>query len=82
MKKSYFLMLMALAFLLQGCSTENMNDEAASIGSTNKFQLSSKRISLAESKHKLQLLPEISEAKTMLKSMKSNASGKVIDYGN
>ncbi len=35
-----------------------------------------------ESKHKLQLLPEISEAKTMLKSMKSNVSGKVIDYGN
>ncbi|WBX99807.1 hypothetical protein [Chryseobacterium gambrini] len=76
MKKSYFLMLMALAFLLQGCRTENMNDESASTGSINKFQLSSKRISLAESKHKLQLIPEISKATTFLKS---KVSGKTIN---
>lgn len=67
---------MALAFLLQGCRTENMNDEPASTGSINKFQLSSKRISLAESKHKLQLIPEISKATTFLKS---KVSGKTIN---
>ncbi|PTT77237.1 MULTISPECIES: hypothetical protein [unclassified Chryseobacterium] len=76
MKKSYFIMLMALAFLLQGCRTENMNDESASTGAINKFQLSSKRISLAESKHKLQLIPEISKATTFLKS---KVSGKTIN---
>lgn len=69
-------MLMALAFLLQGCRTENMNDESASTGSINKFQLSSKRISLAESKHKPQLIPEISKATTFLKS---KVSGKTIN---
>lgn len=69
-------MLMALAFLLHGCRTENMNDESASTGSINKFQLSSKRISLAESKHKLQLIPEISKATTFLKS---KVSGKTIN---
>lgn len=75
-------MLMALVLFLLGCRTESTNEESTLADNSNKFQLSSKRISLAESKHKLQLLPEISEAETMLKSMKSNISGKVIDYGN
>ncbi|WP_241278005.1 hypothetical protein, partial [Chryseobacterium mucoviscidosis] len=47
-----------------------------------QFQLTSRRMSLAESKHRLKLMPEISEAQTLLRSSQYNVSGKTVNAGS
>ncbi|MDN5477685.1 MAG: hypothetical protein L0G39_12190, partial [Chryseobacterium sp.] len=81
MKKLNSLMLLALVLLLFSCRTEILNDETtAASPEKNKFQLTSKRISLDQSPHKLSLLPEINKIETELKKSKQNAFGKTIDH--
>ncbi|WP_294287200.1 hypothetical protein, partial [uncultured Chryseobacterium sp.] len=82
MKRNYFIMLLALALILFSCQTENMTDEPVSVDTGNKFQLTSRRISLNDSKHKLKLTPELSKAETFLKFLKPDVSGKTVSYGN
>ncbi|MDN5475644.1 MAG: hypothetical protein L0G39_01815, partial [Chryseobacterium sp.] len=80
MKKINSLMLLALILLLFSCRTEILNDETVAATEKNKFQLTSKRISLDQSPHKLSLLPEINKIETELKKSKQNAFGKTIDH--
>ncbi|VFB02558.1 Uncharacterised protein [Chryseobacterium taihuense] len=82
MKKISFLMLFALSFLVLNCRTEEFHNEEVN-QSNSQPRLTSKRISLNESKHKARLLTEIDKAETALKSLsKTNIQGKVISYNN
>ncbi|MCY0968760.1 hypothetical protein [Chryseobacterium wangxinyae] len=80
MKKISFLMLLALAFLLS-CRTDQF-PEKETYNNTSAFQLTSKRISLDESKHKTKLLPELKKAELGIKAFKSNAQGKLVNYAD
>lgn len=75
-------MLLALVLLFFSCRTEILNDEATASTKKNKFQLTSKRISLDQSPHKLILLPEINKIETELKKSKQNIFGKTVNYRN
>ncbi|QQV02322.1 MULTISPECIES: hypothetical protein [Chryseobacterium] len=85
MKKKLFLRL-CLMFLVGvsafSCRTEEFHNEEEAHGNTG-LRLTSRRISLNESKHKTQLLTEIDKAENTLKSFtKMNVHGKVVNYGN
>lgn len=82
MRKISSLMLLALVFLLSACRTENLIEESNPINQSSQLQLSSKTISLAEAKHKLRLITELTQAKDLLSNIKSDASGKTVNYGN
>lgn len=80
MKKISSLMLLALVFLLS-CRTDQFPEKEV-YNNTSAFQLTSKRISLNESKHKAKLLPELEQVENMFKTFsKSNAQGKLVNYG-
>ena len=81
MKKISFLMLLASAILLLNCRSDQF-PEKENYNNSGAFQLTSKRISLNESKHKAKLLPELEKAEVGIKSFKSNAQGKLVNYGN
>ncbi len=74
-------MLLALAFLLS-CRTDQF-PEKETYHITSAFQLTNKRISLNDSKHKVKLLRELDNAEATFKTFsKVNAQGKVINYAN
>lgn len=75
-------MLFALLFLLLACRTENLIEENHSDDYDSRIQLTSKKISLNEAKHKLKLVTELTKAKDLLSNIKSDASGKTVNYGN
>lgn len=81
MKKISFLMLLSLVFLLS-CRTDQF-PEKETYHNTSAFQLTNKRISLNDSKHKAKLLRELDNAEATFKTFsKVNAQGKVINYAN
>ena len=80
MKKINSLMLFALAFLLIGCRNDQITEKEA-YNNSSAFQLTSKRISVDESKHKARLLPEIENAETVFKSQ-AKSFGNTIEYNN
>lgn len=74
-------MLLALAFLLS-CRTDQF-PEKETYKNTSAFQLTSKRISLSEAKHKTKLIPELSKAKDEFKAFaKNNKQGKSVNFGD
>ncbi|MCX8525973.1 hypothetical protein OF897_18830 [Chryseobacterium formosus] len=84
MKKNLFLrlcLILMVAITAYSCRTDQFPEKEA-YNNSSKFQLTSKRISLNESKHKSILLTEIEKAEAGLKNSKTNISGKLIDYGN
>lgn len=84
MKKYVFLrlcLILTVAFSAYSCRTDPFH-ENESFNNTSKFQLTSKRISLNEAKHKSFLLPELEKAEKAFKNSKTNVNGRVIDYGN
>ncbi|WP_312089800.1 hypothetical protein [Chryseobacterium sp.] len=80
MKKISLLMLWALVFLLS-CRTDQFPEQEA-YNNTSAFQLTSKRISLNESKHKTLLLPNLEKAETEIEKNKLNVQGKLTTIGN
>lgn len=82
MKKISPLVLFALLLLLLACRTENLIEESNPIDQSSPLRLSSKTISLSEAKHKQNLITELTKAKTLLSSIKSDAFGKTVNYGN
>ncbi|WP_034673897.1 hypothetical protein [Chryseobacterium formosense] len=84
MKRNLFLRL-CLIFLVAlstySCRTDQF-PEKETFNNSSKFQLTSKRISLNESKHRSILVPELEKAKTAFKNSKSLVNGRVVDYGN
>jgi len=64
------------------CRTEEFHNEEEAHGNT-QFHLTSKRISLNESKHKTKLLPELQKAELGIEAFaQKNAKGKIVNYGN
>lgn len=85
MKKNLLLrlcLILMVSFLIYACRTDHLPENETTYNNSSKFQLTSKRISLDEAKHKAQLLPELEKAKNEFKNIKTNAFGKTINYGN
>jgi len=75
-------LILTVALTVYSCRTDQF-PEAQPFNDSSKFQLTSKRISLDEAKHKAQLLPEIEKIEAEFKvKTKTNAFGKTINYGN
>jgi len=79
MKKISWLSFMAVFLTLFSCQNDLIPEQEAHSNSS-KFQLTSKRISLNQSKHKVKLLPELEKAKRGFEA--KNTAGKVVQYGN
>lgn len=86
MNKNLFLrlcLIMMTVLSIASCRTDHIPESEASNPNTGKFQLSSKRISLNEAKHKELLYPEIEKAESAFKSLSEKiANGKTVNYGN
>lgn len=85
MKKKLFLrlcLMMSVVIFIYACRTDHLPENETSYTNSSKFQLTSKRISLDDAKHKVQILPELNKVETGLKNSKTNINGKVIEYGN
>ncbi|WP_299177686.1 hypothetical protein [uncultured Chryseobacterium sp.] len=67
--------------ILYSCRNDHF-PEQEKYSNSSKYNLTSKTISLNESKHKSKLVSELGKAETQLKSRKTDASGKVVNYGN
>ncbi|UOU99697.1 hypothetical protein MUU74_07005 [Chryseobacterium daecheongense] len=67
--------------MLQSCRNDHF-PEQETYSNSSKFNLTSKTISLNESKHKSKLVSELNKAETELKNRKTDASGKIINYDN
>lgn len=75
--------MMAIAIFIYACRTDHLPENETSYNNSSKFQLTSKRISLNESKHKEKLITELDKAETNFKAIsKTNVNGRIIDYGN
>lgn len=84
MKKNLFLRLclMMIAWLSLNSCRQDILPEQETYHNTSAFQLTSKRISLNESKHKGKLVSEIKQAEDKLKTFSdTNALGKIVNYG-
>ncbi|WP_185681290.1 hypothetical protein, partial [Chryseobacterium sp. C1] len=80
MKRKMISWLSLVAVFLVSYSCRNdMLPEKEIFENSSQFQLTSRRMSLAESKHRLKLMPEISEAQTLLRSSQYNVSGKTVN---
>lgn len=82
MRKKTFLWLSLLAvfiFMVHSCRNDHF-PEKETFNNGSAFQLTSKRISLNQSKHKAVLLPELKKMENEL--MKNSSSGKNISIGN
>ncbi|WBV51826.1 hypothetical protein [Chryseobacterium gambrini] len=66
MKKSYFLMLMALVFLLQGCRTETINEE------NNQYNHE-----VTKALYDMQKVPQFSSFISRAKSKKENSKNSL-----
>ncbi|AZA62531.1 hypothetical protein [Chryseobacterium indoltheticum] len=65
MKKNLSLrlcLILIVAITAYSCRTDQFPEAQSFINDSSKFQLTSKRISLDESKHKAKLLPELEKA--------------------
>lgn len=85
MKKNLFLrlcLILAVTLSAYSCRTDHFPEAEKNISNSSKFQLTSKRVSLNESKHKSILVLELEKAKTAFKNSKSLVNGRLINYGN
>lgn len=77
-----WLSLMAVFILtLQSCRNDQFPEQEAH-NNSSAFRLTSKTISLSESKHFAKLSTELQKAEQTFKTFKTNISGKVVNYGN
>lgn len=75
--KISWLFILTVFFVFSSCRNDVFPEQEA-YSNSSKFQLTSKRISLSESKHKVKLLPELEKTKL---GFGTNA-GKAVQYGN
>ena len=73
---------MTIALLSLPSCRQDLLPEKETYRNTSAFQLTSKRISLDEAKHKDKLLPELQKAKKEVEKQKLNIQGKLVDIGN
>ncbi|MFC7347212.1 hypothetical protein ACFQO9_10830 [Chryseobacterium zhengzhouense] len=75
-------LILMVTFAISSCRTDQF-PEQEKYNNSSKFQLTSKRISLNESKHKSSLFPELEKAKAGIKTFtENNLQGKGTYYGN
>jgi hypothetical protein len=83
MKRNFLRLCLMMAVVLSTYSCrQDLLPEKETYHNTSAFQLTSKRISLNESKHKAKLLPELKKADAEFKKQKPNTFGKTVNYGN
>ncbi|WP_162087366.1 hypothetical protein [Chryseobacterium aquaeductus] len=85
MKKNLLirLCLMMIALLSLPSCRQDILQEQETYNNSGAFQLTSKRISLNEAKHKTKLLPALKQVETAFKTQsKGNQQGKTVNYGN
>lgn len=83
-KKNIFRLsiLMVILLTIYSCRNDYLPDRNDSYGDNNKFQLTSKTISLSESKHRNKLLPELEKAESEIRKVQKDYSGKSLQHGN
>ena len=85
MKKNLFLrlcLILMVAVTAYSCRTDQF-PEQETFNNSSKFQLTSKRISLNESKHKSKIIPLLEKTTNDLQKVKtSSAFGRTINYGD
>ncbi|MGO4708960.1 hypothetical protein AB4Y90_07545 [Chryseobacterium sp. 2TAF14] len=86
MKKNLFLrlcLILMVALTIFSCRTDHLPEQETTYSNNSKFQLTSKRTSLDEAKHKDKLVTELNKAEAKIKTIsKTNAQGKIVNYGN
>lgn len=83
MKKNLFLrlfLMMVVVLSFHSCR-QDILQEPETYHNTSAFQLTSKRISLNEAKHRSKLLPEIEQIENKFK-VQGSAFGKIVNYGD
>ncbi|MFC7348460.1 hypothetical protein ACFQO9_17210, partial [Chryseobacterium zhengzhouense] len=70
-----------VAITAYSCRTDQF-PETPNFNDSSKFQLTSKRISLHDAKHKTLLLPELEKSKVNLKKFSQKISGKTVGYAD
>lgn len=84
MKEKLFLrlcLILVVAITVYSCRTDQF-PENETFNDSSKFQLTSKRISLNEAKHKAKLLPELQKAEKEVEKQKLNIQEKLVNIGN
>lgn len=84
MKKNLFLRLclILMVYITAYSCRQDLLPEKETYNNTSAFQLTSKRISLNESKHKAKLLPELGKAEKEVEKQQLNIQGKLVNVGN
>lgn len=75
------LSLVTIMVLLYSCRNELLTEQET-YNNSGQFRPTSKTIRLEQSKHKLVLKTELQKAQNNLTEIKTNVSGKVVDYAN
>jgi hypothetical protein len=83
MKRNFLRLCLMLGLLSLNSCRQDIFPEQETYHNTSAFQLTSKRISLNEAKHKAKLVPEIDKVETgMTGHSKNNVQAKTVNYGN
>ncbi|MDR6405713.1 MULTISPECIES: hypothetical protein [Chryseobacterium] len=78
---SWLSLMAVFILLLQSCRNDQFPEQETH-NNGSAFRLTSKTISLSESKHFAKLSTELQKAEQTFKTFKANVSGKVVHYGN
>jgi hypothetical protein len=78
---SWLSFLAVFTLMVHSCRNDYLPEQSETYNNSSKFQLTSQRISLSQSKHEAKLLPELEKVEAQFKA-KTGALGKVVNYGN
>ncbi|MCX8522472.1 hypothetical protein OF897_00855 [Chryseobacterium formosus] len=84
MKKNLFLrlcLILLVTITIYSCRTDHFQEQET-YNNSSKFQLTSKRISLNDAKHKAKLLLELQKAEKEVEKQELNIQGKLVNVGN
>ena len=84
MKKvfSWLLLITTLSLTLYSCRNDYFPDQQEASTISNAFRYTYKRISLEESKHKINLVPELQKINEKFKTLETFNLGKSVKYSN
>lgn len=83
MKRNFLRFCLMLGLISFNSCRQDILPEHETYSNSGAFQLTSKRISLSEAKHKAKLFPEVEKVETGITGYsKSNAQAKTVNYGN
>lgn len=78
---SWLSFLAVFTLMVHSCRNDHFPEQEA-YNNGSKFQLTSKRISLSEAKHRTRLLTHLQKAEKEVEKEKLNVQGKLVDIGN